>query len=202
METIRREVQNLLYPELRPYERADRDRLLKEATNTQFDLLEWIGILVGLFLVVGITRYSAAGLGFADRVAMAAVNLLIARGPIEVVLLNIQPRPQEWRLRGYGWFHREAIHDRLINDLGERIVRSASRHLKAAAIAYRSRIEIGEIIETTVRCAREEDCDLLVLAERPSGVVRRWLMSAFGLTIGSISSIAVHFVRSPVIAIK
>jgi hypothetical protein len=78
METIRREVQNLLYPELRPYERADRDRLLKEATNTQFDLLEWIGILVGLFLVVGITRYSTAGLGFADRVAMAAVNLLIA----------------------------------------------------------------------------------------------------------------------------
>jgi nucleotide-binding universal stress UspA family protein len=136
------------------------------------------------------------------RVVKYLLELGLNRGPIEVVLLNIQPRPQEWRLRGYGWFHREAIHDRLINDLGERIVRSASRHLKAAAIAYRSRIEIGEIIETTVRCAREEDCDLLVLAERPSGVVRRWLMSAFGLTIGSISSIAVHFVRSPVIAIK
>ena len=71
-----------------PYGRSDRDRLLKEASATQFDLLEWLGILVGLVLVVGITRYSAAGLGFAERVATAAANLLIA---LPLLVLTVGP---------------------------------------------------------------------------------------------------------------
>ena len=136
------------------------------------------------------------------RVVKYLLEFAVNLGPIEVVLLNIQPRPQEWRLRCYGWFRREAIHDRLIAERGEPIVRSASRHLEAADITHRSRIEIGEAVETIVRCAREENCDLLILTECPSGFVRRWLMSAVGLTIGSISSMAVHLVQAPVVTIK
>jgi hypothetical protein len=75
---VRELSENLLYPEVRPYGRADRDRLLKKASETQLDTLEWLGIIVGLVLVVGITRYSAAGLGLADRAAIAAANFLIA----------------------------------------------------------------------------------------------------------------------------
>ena len=77
-ETTRELIENLLYPEVRSFGRADRDRLLKKASETQLDMVEWLGILVGLVLVVGLTRYSAAGLGLADRVAIAAANLLIA----------------------------------------------------------------------------------------------------------------------------
>ena len=87
METIKQQVENLLYPELRPYERADRVRLLKKASEMQLDMLEWIGILVGLAVVAGITRYSAAGLGFAERVATAAANLLIAL-PLLVLIVG------------------------------------------------------------------------------------------------------------------
>jgi hypothetical protein len=77
-DTMRESIENVLYPELRPYGRADRDRLLKNASEIQLDMPEWLGILVGLVLVVVITRYSAAGLGLADRAAIAVANLIIA----------------------------------------------------------------------------------------------------------------------------
>jgi hypothetical protein len=56
--------------------------------------------------------------------------------------------------------------------------------------------------EASGRCAREENCDLLILPERPPSAVRRWLMKSVGLTIGSVSSVAVHSVQAPVVANK
>jgi len=37
---IKEEIENLLYPELRPYGRSNRDRLLREAAKTPLDLIE------------------------------------------------------------------------------------------------------------------------------------------------------------------
>ena len=99
------------------------------------------------------------------RVLNHVLRLQQRYGAVEVVVLNVQPKPQDWRLRGWGWFQREAIHDRLINDLGRRVIASAGRQLDAAGIIHRSRIELGEAAEIIAHCAREEDCDLVVLAE-------------------------------------
>ena len=63
---------------LRPYGRADRDRLLKKASDTPLDLIEWVGILAALVFVVVLTRYNVAGFGLADRIAGAVVNFLVA----------------------------------------------------------------------------------------------------------------------------
>ena len=67
---IKQQIENLLYPELRAYGRADRDRLLKNASDTPLDLIEWVGILAALAFVVVLTRYSVAGFGLADRIAV------------------------------------------------------------------------------------------------------------------------------------
>jgi hypothetical protein len=40
--------------------------------------LEWAGILAALVVVVGITRYSGAAFGLADRFALVLANFLIA----------------------------------------------------------------------------------------------------------------------------
>jgi len=48
MEQLKEQMENLLYPELRPYRRSDRDRLLREARETPFDFPEWAGILAAL----------------------------------------------------------------------------------------------------------------------------------------------------------
>jgi len=55
-----------------------RERTLKQAKKKPFDLIQWVGFLVGIVIAVGITRYSVAGLGLVDRLAAAVANLVIA----------------------------------------------------------------------------------------------------------------------------
>jgi hypothetical protein len=78
MDRLRELMENLLYPELRAYGRQDRARLLRDARQEPFELLEWAGILAALVIVAGITRYSVAGFGLADRIAVALANFLVA----------------------------------------------------------------------------------------------------------------------------
>ena len=112
----------------------------------------------------------------AGRVTKCLLDLQTRNDAIEVVLLNVQPKPEVGRLRGYGSFRRTEIDDRLINDLGKRVVTSAARHLDAAGIVHKDRIELGDPAETIVRCADEEKCDLIVLAEPNPSQLRQWLM--------------------------
>jgi nucleotide-binding universal stress UspA family protein len=130
------------------------------------------------------------------------IELSESRAAIDVVLLNVQPRPQEWRLRGYQSFKRKEIEDRLINDLGRKVVASAARQLDAVGIPHRLKIELGDPVEVIVRCARDEGCDLIVLAEPSPSTVRCWLMVALGLTFGSIASVVVHLAPMPVLVAK
>ena len=62
LDMLKEQIENLLYPELRLYGRADRNRLLQKASETPFDFLEWVGILGGLVLVAGLTRYGVSPL--------------------------------------------------------------------------------------------------------------------------------------------
>jgi hypothetical protein len=78
MDGLRELMENLLYPELRAYGRQDRARLLRDARQEPFELLEWAGILAALVIVAGLTRYSVAGFGLADRIAVALTNFLVA----------------------------------------------------------------------------------------------------------------------------
>jgi nucleotide-binding universal stress UspA family protein len=125
-----------------------------------------------------------------------------ARAPLEVVLLNIQPEPEQWRLRGYGWFKREEIRDRLINDLGRPAVTSAGQQLDVAGIKHTDRIELGTAADTILRCAREENCDLIVMAEPPVGALRQWLLRSAGVSIGSTASVVIKLAPVSVVVAK
>ena len=128
---------------------------------------------------------------------------LVLRGAkLETVLLNVQPKPEEGRLRGYGSFNRHVIHDRLINDLGRRVVSSAGRHLGQPGIVHKERIEIGDAAATILRVAQEERCDLILLGEAHPGAVRRWLAKATGVALGSIGSQIVQLANMPVVVVK
>lgn len=138
----------------------------------------------------------------AGRVTKYLLDLHTRDSAIEVVLLNVQPLPADGRLRGYGTFRRREVEDRLINDLGQRAVASASRHLVAANIAHKPRIELGFPTETIVRCAAEEKCDLIVLAEAQPDILRRWLMRTTGAVVSSVASVVIHFANAPVMVVK
>jgi hypothetical protein len=78
MDQLKESLETLLYPELRAYGREDRARLLREARNEPFDLVEWAGLLAALVIVAGITRYGAAGFGLADRFTVVLANFVVA----------------------------------------------------------------------------------------------------------------------------
>jgi hypothetical protein len=74
MDQLREHIENLLYPELRLYQRRDRDRVLREAREESLDYLEWAGILAAL--VMTIMRYSVVDL--APQVAEATSAIRVA----------------------------------------------------------------------------------------------------------------------------
>jgi nucleotide-binding universal stress UspA family protein len=126
----------------------------------------------------------------------------LRRTGLEVVLLNMQPEPEDGRLRGYGSFKKQVIQDRLINELGRRVVSSASRRLDQAGIAHKERIELGDTAETVLLVAREERCDLILLGEAPPGVVRRWWSRITDLAFGFRANRVVQLAEMPVVIVK
>lgn len=121
---------------------------------------------------------------------------------LEVVVLNVQPLPENWRLRGYESFKREEVIDRLVNDLGKPIVDGAGQRLQKAGIAFTTRIEIGDPVDTIIRCSIQEGCGLLVLGDPRPGAFRRWLTRTTGISFGSVASSVALLSESPVVIAK
>jgi hypothetical protein len=86
VQTVYEKVELVLYPDLRPYERTVRDRMLKQAADTPLDLVEWGGIIAALVLVAVFTRYSLGDVGVLGRVAVAIVNFLVAFALLGVIV--------------------------------------------------------------------------------------------------------------------
>ena len=130
------------------------------------------------------------------------IELAAAGVAMEVVVLNVQPKPEDWRLRGYGSFKQGEIHDRLVNDLGKPIVASVGRGLDQCGITHKGRIELGEPTMVILRCANEERCDLIVVSETRPGAFRRWLTRTVRLSFGSVASNVVQLAEMSVIVVK
>lgn len=122
--------------------------------------------------------------------------------PIDVVLLNVQPQPENWRLRGYETFKQDEVRDRLVNDLGAPIIAGVGRHLDQLGIPYTSRVELGETAETIVRCAREEKCDVVIMAEPAARGIRGWIAKAAGMLSGSTAGRLIQIAETPVVVLK
>ena len=110
-----------------------------------------------------------------NRVIDYIVTLAQGREAIEVLLLNVQSKSHDARLRGYQTFMESEVDDRLINDLGAPIVGSASRMLDKVQIQHRSKVLVGEPVQTILRCAAEEDCDSIVVGDRRPEGMSGWI---------------------------
>jgi hypothetical protein len=86
--SVKEEIENLLYPDLRPYGRMDRDRLLRKAKEMPLEPLEWAGILLGLVFTVALTRYGATEAGQVGRLIIALGNFVVA-----LLLLGVTAGP-------------------------------------------------------------------------------------------------------------
>jgi nucleotide-binding universal stress UspA family protein len=138
-----------------------------------------------------------------NRVLDYIVTLAQGRDAIEVVVLNVQSKREEARLRGYQSFKQEEVDDRLINDLGTPIVSSVCQWLDKAAIQNRSKVLIGDPVPTILQSVAEEDCDCIVIGDRRSEGIRRWIAMTAGLTLGSPPvSRLLAAANTPVVVVK
>jgi nucleotide-binding universal stress UspA family protein len=136
------------------------------------------------------------------RVIDYALGLAGDGAPIELILLGVVQEPPDGRLRGYGSFKREEIHARLKDVIGQRAVSAAARRFDQAGIVHADRIEVGDPVETVLRVAEEEDCDLLLVGDAPPGAIRRWLPKATGLSLATVATQLVQLATVPVTVVK
>ena len=85
----------------------------------------------------------------------------------EAVVLNVQSKRLDARLRGYQDFKQDEIDDRLINELALPIVNSVSSRLEKAGIVCSPKAEIGDPVATILRCAAENACNVILVGARP-----------------------------------
>jgi len=94
----------------------------------------------------------------------------------QVIVLNVQEKREDARLRGYQTFKQAEIDGRLINDVGLPIVNSVTRLLKKSGIQSTPKVAVGAWLPAVLECAAQERCDIIVMAEaRPTGILRRLL---------------------------
>jgi nucleotide-binding universal stress UspA family protein len=126
-----------------------------------------------------------------DRVLDCVIDIVGGHRPLELILLNAQPKPEEWQTHGMA---KEGI-DQHLHELGERALRPAGDKLQRAGIAFKRRVDLGEPAETIVRVAGEEGCDLIVMGTRGLG-------SLAGLLLGSVAIKVLHLTTVPLTLVK
>lgn len=130
------------------------------------------------------------------------ISLAETGGLFEVIILNVQPLSENWRLRGYGSFKREEVRDRLVTDLGMPIVQGVGRRLKRVGMDFTAQVEIGDPAETIVRSAVTERCDLIVVGDPRPGPLRLWIARHTGIVFGSVAGNVAQLSEKPVMIAK
>ncbi len=138
----------------------------------------------------------------AGRVIEYALGLVPNGKQREIVLLGVVRQPDDARLRGYGSFKRDQINAHLKETLGRRSISAAARRFDQAGVAHKDRIEVGDPVETILRVANEEGCDLILVADAPAGTVQRWLPKAVGLSLATIAGQVAQQAVVPVVVVK
>ena len=88
----RQSLNELLYPELRAVPESERSRSLDDATKTPLDVIELVGLALGLGAVTAFTAYAVDGLGLGERLARNVSNFIVA-----IPLLGLTMGPFLWR---------------------------------------------------------------------------------------------------------
>ncbi len=101
MQDVRHRFEQIAYPELARIAPQHRDRALERARSESFDLIELIGLALGLVLVTALTRYALKDPGLTERLVAALLNCAVAL-PLLVVLCGpFQVRRMRRGLRAF-----------------------------------------------------------------------------------------------------
>ena len=99
-----------------------------------------------------------------NRIVNYVLAAAQAAGTPQIVVLNVQEKREDGRLRGYQSFKKDEI-DNLMNERGRSVVTSVSQ-VQAGGLAASCKVKIGRPVSTILRCAVEERCHVIVRRKR------------------------------------
>ena len=126
-----------------------------------------------------------------DHAVLFAVNFVKEHGPVEIHLINVEPKPVAWQTRG---MEPESIRAHLAT-LSHETMRPAHDILKAADISCRMHARIGGVAGEVGTQAAKLGWDTIILGTRGLGAIA-------GFSLGSISRKVLHLSHLPVICVK
>lgn len=127
--------------------------------------------------------------------ARAARHLAALAGQfksLEVHLLNVQPRGDDWMVRRV--ITSEEL-ERMESEWAEASLAPAREILAAAGVRAISHVQQGDVPQVIVRLAEELGCDQIVMGTRGLG-------SLGDLIMGSVATKVLHLARLPVTLVK
>lgn len=127
----------------------------------------------------------------AFQAALYLIDFIQKHGPVEVHVVNVQPKPQEWQTHG---MEKEAIREHLAVE-AHLAMKSVLHALNEAGIASQTHVKLGDTAETLVALAEELGCDHIVMGTRGLGAIS-------GMVLGSVTRKVLHLANVPVICIK
>ncbi len=125
------------------------------------------------------------------RVVQYLISLVRTLGPVELFLINVQPRI-DGNVRMF--VSKETI-DEYHREEGEKALAAAKKILDDAKVAYTSGVHIGNIAEVVVGECKKNQCTGIVMGTRGMGGV-------MNLVMGSVASQVLHLADVPVTFIK
>lgn len=127
-----------------------------------------------------------------DRAVKHLARLIGARGPMEVLLLNVQEPVAALEVRSH--MLAEEI-QRWQRTRGEEQLESAKALLHESGIRYDARVMVGDVGQTIVDISNQEGCDKIVM-----GI--RGLEAIPGLLLGAVARKVIHLADVPVTLVK
>ena len=125
------------------------------------------------------------------QAAMYVVDFAQKYGPLEVHVVNVQPKPLEWQTLG---MEKEVINEHL--GIEAHLAMKPILHvLTEEEIAYQTHIKLGDPAETLAALADELGCDHIVMGTRGLGAIS-------GIVLGSVTRKLLHLANVPVTCIK
>lgn len=127
----------------------------------------------------------------AYEAAQYLAEFMRQHGPVEVHVVNVQPKPVEWQTHG---MEKDAINDHLAVD-AHLAMKPILHVLNREGIPYQTHVRLGDPAETLVALAEELGCDHIVMGTRGLGAIS-------GIVLGSIARKVLHLAKVPVVCIK
>ena len=127
----------------------------------------------------------------AYQAAQFMVDFIRQHGPVDVHVVNVEPKPLEWQTHG---MEAQAIEAHLA--ARAHIAMKPVLHLfSEAGIACHHHVKRGDVAETVAALAEDLGCDTIVMGTRGLGAIS-------GLALGSVARKVLHLTHLPVVCVK